>query len=51
MHILPRFVDLLSSSLQSSNWTSDFFNKYCYIFNLTRHWHVIIIRIRGLAPL
>ena len=43
---------LCASSLQSSNWTSDLFNTYCYIFNLNQmYWNLIIIRIRGLTPL
>jgi len=38
--------------MQSSNWTSDLFSTYSYIFNVNSAcWHLIISRIRGLAPL
>ena len=45
-------TNLSSSALQSSNWTSDLFSTYSYIFNVNYAcWHLIISRIRGLAPL
>jgi len=42
----------VTDRLQSSNWTSDLFSTYSYIFNVNYAcWHLIISRIRGLAPL